>query len=172
MLRPTVSRPVYLGIKHLSGALSLTRGRVCRLQLLLALVSAVILGSESSGTRDHILLSQIRNFPFRRLIRLSGLRWRYSHGPYRKHRFQQLLHCCIGILLSTGSVIVACLRSYCLATGVFAEPFPKNDCLCWLHSSCLEQICHNTYRASEWCDGAQARPKCWPPPHSESHTSI
>jgi hypothetical protein len=36
------------------GALSLTRGRVCRLQLLLVLASAVILGSESLGTRDHI----------------------------------------------------------------------------------------------------------------------
>jgi hypothetical protein len=36
------------------GALSLTRGRVCRLQLLLALASAVILGSVSLGTRDHI----------------------------------------------------------------------------------------------------------------------
>jgi hypothetical protein len=35
-------------------------GRICRLQLLLVLASAVILGSESRGTRDHILLSQIR----------------------------------------------------------------------------------------------------------------
>jgi hypothetical protein len=34
------------------GALSLTRGRVCRLQLLLAITSAVILGSESRETRD------------------------------------------------------------------------------------------------------------------------
>jgi hypothetical protein len=38
---------------------SLTRGWVCHLQLLLALASAFILGSESCGTPDHILLSQI-----------------------------------------------------------------------------------------------------------------
>jgi hypothetical protein len=63
------------------GAPSLTRGRVCRLQLLLALASAVILGSESLGTRDHILLSHIRDFPFRRLLRLAGLWWRYSTPP-------------------------------------------------------------------------------------------
>jgi hypothetical protein len=86
---------------------SLTRGRVCRLKLLLALISAVILRSESRGTRDQMLLSQIRDFPFRRLLRLAGLRWRYStplhtgfysgtwltlfitfqHEPHRKHRF-------------------------------------------------------------------------------------
>jgi hypothetical protein len=34
----------------------LTRGWVCRLQLLLALARAVILGSKSFGTHDHILL--------------------------------------------------------------------------------------------------------------------
>jgi hypothetical protein len=39
------------------GAPSLTRGRVC-----LPLASAVFLGSESLGTRDHILLSQIWDF--------------------------------------------------------------------------------------------------------------
>jgi hypothetical protein len=90
------SRSVFLGITNPSGAcdqifiavrqlrvwwcgaVSLTRGRVCRLQLLLAVPSSVILGSEFRGTRDHILLSQIRDFPFRHFLRLAGLRWRNS----------------------------------------------------------------------------------------------
>jgi hypothetical protein len=89
---------VYLGIKHPSGAydqiftvrklgvcwcgaFSLTRGLVCRLQLLLAIASAVIVGSESRWTRNHILLLQIRDFHFRRVLRLAGLRWRYLTPP-------------------------------------------------------------------------------------------
>jgi hypothetical protein len=40
---------------------SLTRGWVCRLQLLLALASALILRFESRGTQYDILLSQIRD---------------------------------------------------------------------------------------------------------------
>jgi hypothetical protein len=42
---------------------SLTGGWVCRLQLLLVIASVVILGSESLGIHDHILLSQIRYSP-------------------------------------------------------------------------------------------------------------
>jgi hypothetical protein len=42
---------------------SLTRGWICRLQLLLALANAVILRSESHRTHDHILLSQIPGSP-------------------------------------------------------------------------------------------------------------
>jgi hypothetical protein len=49
--------------------------------MLLSLASAVFLGSESFGTRDHILLSQIWDFPFRRPLWLAGSRWRYSTPP-------------------------------------------------------------------------------------------
>jgi hypothetical protein len=42
---------------------SLTRGWVRSLQLLLVLASTVILSSDSRGTRDHILLSQIQDSP-------------------------------------------------------------------------------------------------------------
>jgi hypothetical protein len=87
---------------------SLTRGGVCRLQLLLVLASVVILRSDCRRTRDHILLSEIRRFlqpggpgphiciplepggpvilpgtgfPFRLLLRLAELRWNYSTPP-------------------------------------------------------------------------------------------
>jgi hypothetical protein len=41
----------------------MTRGWVCPLELLLALASAVYLLSQSRGTHDYILLSQIRDSP-------------------------------------------------------------------------------------------------------------
>jgi hypothetical protein len=78
LLLAVYRQSVHLGVKHLetheqnffqlntclhspSVTSSLTRGWICSLQLLLALARAVILGSESSGTRDHILLSQIQD---------------------------------------------------------------------------------------------------------------
>jgi hypothetical protein len=125
---------------------SLMRGWVCRLQLLLGLASAVILRSESRGTHDHILLSQIRDFPFRRLLLLGGVRPRlhtryihthahthlgtnpptflslqieglHRHGPYSKHCVIQLLYCCVHI---------RCLDD------VFIEPLRSDDRLFWL----------------------------------------
>jgi hypothetical protein len=81
MLRLTINRQVCLGHKPLSGVqdriflivrhlrfflcgtLSMTRGRVCRLQVLLAVANAVILGSESCGIHSHVILSQIRDTP-------------------------------------------------------------------------------------------------------------
>jgi hypothetical protein len=46
------------------GVLSSDRGRVFFLYMLLDLASVVSLGSESLGTRDHILLSQIETSLF------------------------------------------------------------------------------------------------------------
>jgi hypothetical protein len=96
---------------------SLTRGWICSLQLLLAFSSAVILRSDSRGTRYHILLCQIRYsptwrarspyfyppgtgwhsytprhwIPFSSLLRLRGLQWRYSTpSPHRSDSWSKL----------------------------------------------------------------------------------
>jgi hypothetical protein len=49
---------IFITVCHLRscfcGAPSLTRGRICLLYMLLALTSAVFLGSESLGTRDRL----------------------------------------------------------------------------------------------------------------------
>jgi hypothetical protein len=69
-------RPDFITVRQLRvcwyGALSLTRGRICSLHLLLILASVVLFLSDSRGTRD---------FPFRRLLRHAGLRLGYSTWP-------------------------------------------------------------------------------------------
>jgi hypothetical protein len=66
---------------------SLTRGWICRLQLLLVLASAVVLRYESRGTRGHILLFQVRDsfsmegvYPFFPVIFKSYA----QSGPHRE----------------------------------------------------------------------------------------
>jgi hypothetical protein len=90
---------------------SLRRGWVCGLQLLLVLASAITLMSESRGTHYYSLLPHIRDspnprihipqqqggpvippgtgFPFCHLLRLAGLRWKYSIPP--PHRINYIL---------------------------------------------------------------------------------
>jgi hypothetical protein len=97
------------------GATSLMRGRVWLLYMLLALANAVILRSESLETRDHILLSQTWDFPFLRLLRLAGSRWRYStpsphgcpllvlaikprHGWHRNDSLQKFFCRCVAMV--------------------------------------------------------------------------
>jgi hypothetical protein len=89
-----MSSPIYypltVTVFFLWGALSDER-MVCLLYMLLVLASVVFLGSESLGTRDHILLSQIWDFPFRRLLRLAGSRWRYLTPPHVKVKVKVML---------------------------------------------------------------------------------
>jgi hypothetical protein len=98
-LRVTASQSVSLGVEPPSGLMTrylllfdsygldfvgrplVREDGVCLLYMQQALASAIFLGSESLGTRDHILLSQTRDFPFRRLLRLAGSRCRYSTPP-------------------------------------------------------------------------------------------
>jgi hypothetical protein len=95
---------------------SMTRGWSCRLQLLLVLASAVILRLESSGTHDHILVSQIRDSPnlegqvpvfISPRMKIARL---YPQAPNRKRRFRQYLYCCMRVRYHR---------------NVFTEPLPR-----------------------------------------------
>jgi hypothetical protein len=93
MLRPTVSRPVSLGIKHPFGAYD-------QIFVTCVTVTVLILWGALSDERTGLSFiyaagpcprslslvrvpwdSQIWDFPFRRLLRLAGSRWRYSIPP-------------------------------------------------------------------------------------------
>jgi hypothetical protein len=125
------------------GALSLTRGWVCRLQLLLALASAVIFGSESRGTRDHILLSQIRNF----FSSPSATRTRYSTPPPHLSPLYNFGANQIQITTFNSSPIIpcpsvaaeTCLPSRCLAMEVSAM-------FLWLHTSVVSHYIQDVIR--------------------------
>jgi hypothetical protein len=93
------------------------------------------------------LLSQFRDFPFRRLLRLAGSRWRYSsppphggnsdsaggiiikpqHGPHRNNRFQNFLYCCV--------------RKRC-----YGNSFASNGRIHLFHNSGFQPSCHNNIR--------------------------
>jgi hypothetical protein len=77
---PDIYYPSTVTVLFFWGALSDERTGLS-FYTLLALTSVVFLRSESLGTSDYILLSQILDFPFRHLLRLAGSKWRYSKLP-------------------------------------------------------------------------------------------
>jgi hypothetical protein len=106
---------------------SLTRGWLCRSQLLLVLASADIRRSKSRRTHNHILLSQIwdspnlegqvphiynpqgqggpvippgTGFTFHHHLQLTGLRWRYSTPSIYWSDMKEI---CFGLLMPYGS---------------------------------------------------------------------
>jgi hypothetical protein len=162
MLRPTVSRPVCLGIKHPFGAYD---------QIFMTCVTVTVLflwgalSDERSGlpfvcaagpcqrslSRVRVpwdsqpyFLSHIWDFPFRRLLRLAGSRWRYSTPPPHGYELQAdscyttaarttqktQFYCCVAQTTQKTSHVVC---KYCwsvtslrLRGSVFTEPLPRS----------------------------------------------
>jgi hypothetical protein len=118
--------------------------------MLLVLASAVFLGSESLGTRDHILLS-----PTTRKVTVEVFDPASTPADSRNGSWSSL--CNLGTdstenTSSNISSIVACvsvaavmlrLLSHYLRTDVFADLFPSNSYLWWLHNSGFQQTCKN-----------------------------
>jgi hypothetical protein len=141
-------------------------GWVCRLKLLLVFSSAVILGSESFGTHDHILLSQIRDSPI-----LEGQvpvfisprsRWpSYTHGhwflcsspPTTRRAGVEVFEPASdfswrGPTETTVSIVIPTIPLFLLILcrgNVFTESMPSNERLFWFLYSGIQASCHNMH---------------------------
>jgi hypothetical protein len=77
----------------------------------------------------------------RRLVAASNGRRSPSSGFPNCPRPQLPKICLWTLSLSRLFFRLSTRTDHCLATGVFTEPFPSNDCLCWLHKSGFQQTC-------------------------------
>jgi hypothetical protein len=101
--------------------------------LLLALASAVILGSESHGTHDHILLSQIRDTPSLECQVPVFISPRHCFSPSPTTRRATWSHSNLpkGSRYKTSArtasnISVGCCARICCRGNVFIEPLPRN----------------------------------------------
>jgi uncharacterized protein Usg len=137
------SQPVCLGIKPPSGAQTrflllsdscgfvdvwrpLWRGQVCCLQLLLALISTVILGSKSCSTHDHILLSWIWYSP-NVAPTLNHLAYDISVWTAQKTLF---LCCCFQLLLCRHAYFQSCYSVTAVVCLLILWSLPSNGSAC------------------------------------------
>jgi hypothetical protein len=103
----------------------LTRGRVSSLQLLLGIASAVTLGSESHGTHDHILLSQISNWP--------NLEGQVPVFTSPRNRLAQLNLQALRLALTDRTEDTIPLLKYCSCCEELQSLHPILTPICWMY---------------------------------------
>jgi hypothetical protein len=88
-------------------------------------------------------------FSFRRLLRLTRIRWRYSTPPLFRSPVYRLGTDRIENTTSNSSIVacvsVAAIRWFGCRGNVFTQPLRCNARLLWLHYSGFEPSCHNVY---------------------------